>query len=48
MTTLDGDPVWVVTSHEPARTLLGDPRLSSDRFRSRRVPASCRRRSAPG
>src|SRR5687767_11652114 len=37
VTMLDGDPVWVVTSHELARTLLGDPRLSSDRFRSRRV-----------
>ncbi|KOX28735.1 cytochrome P450 [Saccharothrix sp. NRRL B-16348] len=37
MTMLDGDPVWIVTSHELARTLLGDPRLSSDRFRSRRV-----------
>ncbi|MFI9007801.1 cytochrome P450 [Actinosynnema sp. NPDC053489] len=37
VTMLDGDPAWLVTSHELARTLLGDPRLSSDRFRSRRV-----------
>ncbi|NUT47125.1 MAG: cytochrome P450 [Saccharothrix sp.] len=36
---LDGDPAWIVTSHELARTLLGDPRFSSDRFRSRRVLA---------
>ncbi|TQM78460.1 cytochrome P450 [Saccharothrix saharensis] len=37
VTMLDGDPAWIVTSHELARTLLGDPRMSSDRFRSRRV-----------
>ena len=39
VTMLDGDPAWIVTSHELARALLGDPRLSSDRFRSRRVLA---------
>ncbi|MGW4111474.1 cytochrome P450 [Actinosynnema sp. NPDC004786] len=52
MTMLDGDPVWVVTNHALARTLLGDPRLSSDRFRSRRVleklPPEVRARLADG
>jgi cytochrome P450 len=37
ITMLDGDPVWVVTDHELARTLLADLRLSSDRFGSKRV-----------
>ncbi|MFE6617855.1 cytochrome P450 [Streptomyces sp. NPDC057740] len=30
----DGRPVWLVTGHALARTLLADPRLSSDRTRS--------------
>ncbi|MCG8915913.1 cytochrome P450 [Actinokineospora sp. PR83] len=30
----DGDTGWLVTGHDEARTLLGDPRLSSDRLRN--------------
>ncbi|MET8978381.1 cytochrome P450 [Streptomyces sp. NPDC004539] len=32
-TLYDGTPAWVVTGHALARTLLADPRLSSDRTR---------------
>ncbi|MBB5957016.1 cytochrome P450 [Saccharothrix tamanrassetensis] len=35
----DGDPAWLVTGHDEARAVLADPRMSSDRFRSRRVLA---------
>ncbi|WP_175647293.1 cytochrome P450 [Streptomyces cyaneochromogenes] len=34
VTLYDGRPVWLVTGHGLARTLLADPRLSSDRTRS--------------
>ncbi|WP_158845761.1 cytochrome P450 [Saccharothrix deserti] len=37
VTMLDGDPMWLVTDHELARTLFADPRLGSDRFGSKRV-----------
>jgi cytochrome P450/ADP-ribose pyrophosphatase YjhB (NUDIX family) len=30
----DGDAAWLVTGHQEARTLLADPRLSSDRRRN--------------
>ncbi|MER7372768.1 cytochrome P450 [Streptomyces lanatus] len=33
ITLYDGRPVWLVTGHALARTLLADPRLSSDRGR---------------
>ncbi|GAA4081221.1 cytochrome P450 [Streptomyces shaanxiensis] len=33
ITLYDGRPVWLVTGHALARTLLADPRLSSDRTR---------------
>lgn len=33
ITLYDGRPVWLVTGHALARTLLADPRLSSDRNR---------------
>lgn len=33
ITLYDGRPVWLVTGHTLARTLLADPRLSSDRTR---------------
>jgi pentalenic acid synthase len=34
VTLYDGRDVWVVTGHSAARTLLADPRLSSDRSRA--------------
>ncbi|MBM7814281.1 cytochrome P450 [Saccharothrix algeriensis] len=47
-TTDDGDPTWLVTGYDEARAALADPRLSSDRLRSRRVldrlPAALRER----
>ncbi|MEU6576726.1 cytochrome P450 [Streptomyces sp. NPDC046805] len=33
VTLFDGRPVWLVTGHGTARTLLSDPRLSTDRTR---------------
>ena len=33
ITLYDGRPVWLVTGHALARTLLADPRLSTDRTR---------------
>ncbi|MFI6639830.1 cytochrome P450 [Streptomyces sp. NPDC050504] len=48
----DGRAVWVVTGHAAARTLLADPRLSSDRTRddfphpSARFAGNTRRRTA--
>ncbi|MEU5599362.1 cytochrome P450 [Streptomyces sp. NPDC020298] len=33
VTLFDGRPAWLVTGHATARTLLSDPRLSSDRTR---------------
>ncbi|MDL4775361.1 cytochrome P450 [Actinomadura xylanilytica] len=50
----DGRTAWVVTHHETARTLLADPRLSSDRLRdgfpviSPRFLALTRRNIRPG
>lgn len=34
VTLYDGRPAWLVTGHAAARTLLSDPRLSSDRTRA--------------
>ncbi|MFG2468575.1 cytochrome P450 [Streptomyces canus] len=33
ITLFDGRPAWLVTGHDTARTLLADPRLSTDRTR---------------
>lgn len=33
VTLFDGRPAWLVTGHDTARTLLADPRLSTDRTR---------------
>ncbi|WP_266393472.1 cytochrome P450 [Streptomyces canus] len=33
ITLFDGRPAWLVTGHDTARTLLADPRLSTDRSR---------------
>ncbi|QNP74475.1 cytochrome P450 [Streptomyces roseirectus] len=45
-TLYDGRPVWIVTGHALARTLLTDPRLSSDRTRPGFPVVSPRAKSA--
>ncbi len=37
VTTVDGERTWLATGHETVRTLLADPRMSSDRTRSERL-----------
>ncbi|MFJ8962666.1 cytochrome P450 [Lentzea sp. NPDC102401] len=33
----NGEQLWLVTSHEVARTLLADPRMSADRYKVKRL-----------
>jgi cytochrome P450 len=46
ITSVSGEPTWLVTGHEEARAVLSDPRMSSDRFGSPRllekIPAEVR------